>query len=159
AVIYTKSPEEVVQRRDFTINGLLMEPQTQRVLDFVGGQADLRTGVVRAIGDPDRRVRVDKLRLVRARCLPAAVWFFVREGKGGGDLASCPSSADRVRGTIAGRADENPHRRRRAARLRAARSDWPAGGSASRSDGHERRAAAAAVSPRRRRLDPHADDD
>src|SRR5208282_2810182 len=55
-VQYSKSPEEDVQRRDFTINGLLMDPlEGDRVLDFVGGRADLKAGVVRAIGDAECR--------------------------------------------------------------------------------------------------------
>jgi len=66
AVVFTHSPQEDVQRRDFTINGLLMRHDTGEVLDFVGGQKDLRSGIVRAIGEPDRRFREDKLRLLRA---------------------------------------------------------------------------------------------
>jgi len=65
-VEYSASPEEDVQRRDFTINGLLMDPRTGDVLDFVGGREDLRAGVVRAIGEPQRRFSEDKLRMVRA---------------------------------------------------------------------------------------------
>ena len=66
-VQYSKSPEEDVQRRDFTINGLLMDPiDGDRVLDFVGGRADLAAGIVRAIGDPERRFMEDKLRMLRA---------------------------------------------------------------------------------------------
>ena len=66
-VQYSKSPEEDVQRRDFTINGLLMDPlDGDRVLDFVGGCADLAAGIVRAIGDPERRFLEDKLRMLRA---------------------------------------------------------------------------------------------
>jgi poly(A) polymerase len=66
-VQYSKSPEEDVQRRDFTINGLLMDPlDGDRVLDFVGGRADLGAGIVRAIGDPERRFAEDKLRMLRA---------------------------------------------------------------------------------------------
>jgi poly(A) polymerase len=65
-VVYAKTPEQDVKRRDFTINGLLMRPETGEVLDFVGGQADLRAGVIRAIGEPDRRFAEDKLRLMRA---------------------------------------------------------------------------------------------
>src|SRR5271169_162985 len=62
-VQYSKSPEEDVLRRDFTINGLLMDPlDGDRVLDFVGGRDDLRAGVIRAIGDPERRFGEDKLR-------------------------------------------------------------------------------------------------
>jgi poly(A) polymerase len=65
-VRYSGSPEEDVQRRDFTINGLLMDPlDGDRVLDFVGGRADLDAGIIRAIGDAGRRLREDKLRMLR----------------------------------------------------------------------------------------------
>ena len=66
AVEFSVSPEEDARRRDFTINGLMMDPRDGRVLDFVGGQADLQAGVIRAIGDPDLRFNEDKLRMVRA---------------------------------------------------------------------------------------------
>jgi poly(A) polymerase len=66
AVVYSTTPKEDVQRRDFTINGLLMDPATGEVLDFVGGRADLSAGIVRAIGDPLRRFEEDKLRMLRA---------------------------------------------------------------------------------------------
>jgi poly(A) polymerase len=66
AVAFARTPKEDVARRDFTINGLLMRHDTGAVLDFVGGQEDLRAGVVRAIDEPDRRFREDKLRLLRA---------------------------------------------------------------------------------------------
>ena len=65
-VVYSQSPEEDVRRRDFTINGLLMEPQNGEVLDFVGGRADLAAGLIRAIGEPALRFVEDKLRMVRA---------------------------------------------------------------------------------------------
>ncbi|MCU1286319.1 MAG: metal dependent phosphohydrolase [Acidobacteriales bacterium] len=66
-VRYTKSPEEDVQRRDFTINGLLLDPlDGNNVLDYVGGRADLGAGIIRAIGDPLRRFTEDKLRVLRA---------------------------------------------------------------------------------------------
>jgi len=65
-VIFSKTPEEDVQRRDFTINGLLMRHDTGDILDFVDGQADLKAGVIRAIGEPDRRFAEDKLRMMRA---------------------------------------------------------------------------------------------
>jgi len=65
-VVYAKTPQEDVQRRDFTINGLLMRHDTGDLLDFVGGQKDLQAGIVRAIGDPDRRFAEDKLRMMRA---------------------------------------------------------------------------------------------
>src|SRR6266403_107873 len=66
AVVFARTPKEDVQRRDFTINGLLMRHDTGEVLDYVGGQADLAAGIIRAIGEPDRRFREDKLRLFRA---------------------------------------------------------------------------------------------
>ncbi len=66
-VQYSKSPQEDVQRRDFTINGLLMDPlDGDRVLDFVGGREDLAERVIRAIGEPELRFREDKLRMLRA---------------------------------------------------------------------------------------------
>ncbi|HTP43381.1 MAG TPA: CCA tRNA nucleotidyltransferase, partial [Candidatus Acidoferrum sp.] len=65
-VVYAGTPQEDVQRRDFTINGLLLDPFTNEVLDFVGGQKDLRAGIIRAIGNPEARFREDKLRMIRA---------------------------------------------------------------------------------------------
>lgn len=64
-VSYTTSPEEDVRRRDFTINGLLLDPETGQVLDFVGGRQDIEARVIRAIGDPVRRFTEDKLRMLR----------------------------------------------------------------------------------------------
>ncbi len=65
-VRFSKDPREDVQRRDFTINGMLLDPLTHEVLDFVGGRDDLAAGIVRAIGDPERRFEEDKLRMLRA---------------------------------------------------------------------------------------------
>jgi poly(A) polymerase len=65
-VLYSKTPQEDVARRDFTINGLLMRHDTGDVLDYVGGQDDLHAGLVRAIGDPALRFAEDKLRMLRA---------------------------------------------------------------------------------------------
>jgi poly(A) polymerase len=66
-VSYSKDPQEDVQRRDFTINGLLMDPlDNDRVLDFVGGRDDLKAGIIRAIGNAERRFAEDKLRMLRA---------------------------------------------------------------------------------------------
>ena len=65
-VVYSKTPQEDVRRRDFTINGLLMRHDTGEVLDFVGGQADLKAKMIRAIGEPSRRFTEDKLRMMRA---------------------------------------------------------------------------------------------
>ena len=65
-VRYSKDPREDVQRRDFTINGLLLDPTKDEVLDYVGGQRDLKLGIIRTIGEPDRRFEEDKLRMLRA---------------------------------------------------------------------------------------------
>ena len=65
-VVFASSPEEDVKRRDFTINGLVMRHNTGEILDFVDGQTDLRAGIIRAIGEPDRRFAEDKLRMLRA---------------------------------------------------------------------------------------------
>jgi poly(A) polymerase len=78
-VVYSKTPQEDVERRDFTINGLLMRHDTGEVLDFVGGQKDLQAGLVRAIGDPDRRFAEDKLRMLRAVRFAARFGFEVDE--------------------------------------------------------------------------------
>jgi poly(A) polymerase len=64
-VRFTKDPREDVGRRDFTINGLLLDPLTNEVLDFVGGRKDLEAGIIRTIGDPERRFTEDKLRMLR----------------------------------------------------------------------------------------------
>ena len=92
-VRYTLSAEEDVERRDFTINGLLLDPlrgggpleqlladpeQLQAdVIDHVGGLADLRAGIVRAIGRPERRFEEDHLRLLRAVRFAARFGFTI----------------------------------------------------------------------------------
>ena len=65
-VRYSKDPREDVARRDFTINGLLLDPEKNEVLDYVGGRADIEAGIIRAIGEPARRFAEDKLRMLRA---------------------------------------------------------------------------------------------
>jgi tRNA nucleotidyltransferase/poly(A) polymerase len=60
------TPELDAQRRDFTINGLFFDPLTERVIDYVGGQADLRMGLLRAIGVAKDRFAEDHLRMLRA---------------------------------------------------------------------------------------------
>jgi tRNA nucleotidyltransferase/poly(A) polymerase len=65
-VEYSSSPEQDALRRDFTINGMMLEPETKQILDFVGGREDLEEGIVRAIGNPDVRFREDRLRMARA---------------------------------------------------------------------------------------------
>ncbi|HID23568.1 MAG TPA: CCA tRNA nucleotidyltransferase, partial [Planctomycetaceae bacterium] len=69
------TPEEDARRRDFTINGMFYDPIEEKVLDYVGGQEDLRRRIVRAIGDPEARMREDKLRLLRAVRFTAGLDF------------------------------------------------------------------------------------
>ena len=66
AVRYSETAEEDVQRRDFTINGLLLDPIANQVLDYVGGRSDLERKIIRTIGDPIQRFQEDKLRMMRA---------------------------------------------------------------------------------------------
>ena len=70
-VRFSQDPREDVARRDFTINGMMLDPgvgeiTSGEVLDFVGGRNDLEAGIIRAIGDPQRRFAEDKLRMLRA---------------------------------------------------------------------------------------------
>jgi len=77
SVHFETDPRADVLRRDFTINGLMMDPATGEVLDYVGGRADLEGRVVRAIGDPDARFREDHLRLLRAVRFAARLGFAI----------------------------------------------------------------------------------
>jgi len=65
-VRFSLDPREDVARRDFTINGMLLDPVSGEVLDFVGGRKDLEAGIIRTIGDPEQRFSEDKLRMLRA---------------------------------------------------------------------------------------------
>jgi poly(A) polymerase len=65
-VRFSQDAREDVERRDFTINGMLIDPLTNEVLDFVGGRKDLEAGIIRTIGDPEKRFAEDKLRMLRA---------------------------------------------------------------------------------------------
>ena len=65
-VRFSHDPREDVARRDFTINGMLLDPVSGEVLDFVGGRKDLEAGIIRTIGDPEQRFGEDKLRMLRA---------------------------------------------------------------------------------------------
>ncbi len=60
------SAEEDARRRDFTINGLFLDPIEDRIIDFVGGKDDLAARLIRAIGSPAERFAEDHLRLLRA---------------------------------------------------------------------------------------------
>ncbi len=65
AVYYTK-PAKDAQRRDFTINGMFYDPVKKKVIDYVNGDKDIKKKIVRFIGDPDKRIKEDHLRILRA---------------------------------------------------------------------------------------------
>ena len=65
-VRFSRDPREDVERRDFTINGLLLDPIKTEVLDFVGGRQDIEARILRTIGAPELRFAEDKLRMLRA---------------------------------------------------------------------------------------------
>jgi poly(A) polymerase len=71
--------EEDAWRRDFTINGMFYDPLAEKVLDFVDGEADVKRGIVRAIGEPHDRMREDKLRMMRAVRFAATLDFELDE--------------------------------------------------------------------------------
>lgn len=71
------SPEEDAQRRDFTINGMFLDPVTDALIDYVGGQQDLRAGIIRGIGDPHARIAEDRLRMLRAVRFAARLGFVI----------------------------------------------------------------------------------
>ncbi len=66
SAVHFSSPEEDAQRRDFTINGMFYDPVAEKLIDFVGGRADIDANLVRAIGDPAQRFAEDRLRMLRA---------------------------------------------------------------------------------------------
>jgi poly(A) polymerase len=65
-VRFSTDPREDVARRDFTINGMLLDPISNEVLDSVSGRRDLEAKIIRTIGDPKQRFAEDKLRMLRA---------------------------------------------------------------------------------------------
>lgn len=84
-----RHPEEVrfetdvvadLRRRDFTINALLRDPFTGAILDPLGGMADLRAGIIRAIGNPAERFQEDHLRMLRAVRFAARLGFEIEAG-------------------------------------------------------------------------------
>ncbi len=85
AVTFSSAREDA-ERRDFTINGMFFDPLENRLIDYVGGQSDLRGRMLRAIGDPARRISEDKLRMLRAVRLAARF-----------DFAIDPATADAIR--------------------------------------------------------------
>ena len=73
------TPEEDAQRRDFTINGMFYDPIAEKLIDYVGGEADLKAGIIRAIGNPEHRFHEDHLRLLRAIRFAARFGFQIEQ--------------------------------------------------------------------------------
>lgn len=67
--------QEDALRRDFTINGMFYDPIAEQLIDYVGGQADIRAKVIRAIGNARDRFTEDKLRMLRAIRFAATLSF------------------------------------------------------------------------------------
>lgn len=76
---FVDDPAQDAARRDFTVNALFEDPASGTLLDFFGGQQDLRDGVIRAVGDPARRFAEDHLRMLRAVRFAARLGFAVEE--------------------------------------------------------------------------------
>ncbi len=75
---FTNAKEDVL-RRDFTINGLLFDPINKKVIDYVGGQEDIKNKKIRAINDPYLRFEEDKLRMIRAVRFSVKLKFEIEE--------------------------------------------------------------------------------
>jgi poly(A) polymerase len=114
-VRYARTPQEDVQRRDFTINGLLYDPLSNQVLDYVGGQADIHAHRLRTIGDPAERFREDHLRMLRAVRFSARFGFELEPGVLAAIRQLAPHihavSAERVRDELIKILTEGPARR------------------------------------------------
>jgi poly(A) polymerase len=100
-VRFEMDPRQDVLRRDFTINALLMDPATDRVLDYVGGEQDLRDGLLRTVGDAATRFAEDHLRMLRAVRFAARFGFQVHAETMNAMQALAPRihsvSAERIR--------------------------------------------------------------
>ncbi len=73
------SAEEDARRRDFTVNGLFLDPTRERILDWVGGLRDLDAGLLRTIGDPFTRIPEDPVRILRAIKFATRLGFHIEE--------------------------------------------------------------------------------
>ncbi len=93
AAIEPATLEQDVQRRDFSINGLVEDPASGEVIDLVGGRDDLRAGLLRAIGEPALRFREDALRLLRGVRFAARFGFRIEAGT----FAAMRAEAQRLR--------------------------------------------------------------
>lgn len=75
SVAFSEHVTDDLERRDLTINGLIYAPETQEVLDYTGGIADIHDGIIRTIGSPQERFQEDRLRTLRAVRFAARLSF------------------------------------------------------------------------------------
>lgn len=94
SAVHFATAEQDAQRRDFTINALLRDPDSGAVIDYVGGQADLRAGLIRAIGDARARIAEDRLRMLRAVRFAARFGFTLDDATAAAIVASAPLLTD-----------------------------------------------------------------
>jgi poly(A) polymerase len=92
--VHFGSAHQDAERRDFTINGLFLDPLGGEVVDFVGGQADLRAGIIRAIGDAHARIAEDRLRMLRAVRFAARLRFTIEPATLAAVAAAAPTITD-----------------------------------------------------------------
>jgi len=78
SVSFSTAKEDAL-RRDFTINGMFYNPVSKTIIDFVGGQEDLRKGIIRTIGEPTERFNEDYLRMLRAIRFSSRFGFVIEE--------------------------------------------------------------------------------
>ena len=101
SAVHFSSPEEDAKRRDFTINGMFFDPLANKVIDFVGGRADLEAKLVRAIGEPAERFAEDRLRMLRAVRFATVLDYKIDNRTWEALVASAPAiseiSAERIR--------------------------------------------------------------
>lgn len=101
SVTYTKDPRLDAARRDFTVNALMFDPERSVILDYTGGLADLRKGILRTVGNAERRFAEDHLRMLRAVRFAARLGFepdgetFIAIRAHAGDIATV--SPERIR--------------------------------------------------------------
>src|SRR5258708_6089484 len=101
SAVHFSSPEEDARRRDFTINGRFLDPASNKVIDLVGGEADIGAKLVRAIGEPAQRLAEDRLRMLRAVRFATALDYQIDKRTWDALVASASSinqiSAERIR--------------------------------------------------------------
>jgi tRNA nucleotidyltransferase/poly(A) polymerase len=92
--VHFGSAREDAARRDFTVNALFEDPVTGEVIDLVDGVADLRAGLIRAIGDPGARIAEDRLRMLRAVRFAARLRFRIDPETHAAIVAAAPTLPD-----------------------------------------------------------------